>query len=200
MSLETRITALAQAIGNDIKTKQDELTEGAFVDGDKTKLDGIAAGAEVNVQSDWNAVSGDSLILNKPTIPVVSDLAYSASWNDNTDAPSKNAVYDKIETISALSNYSITTSAAGNYTVLTSDEVILKTGITSGGDVVTLPSGAATGQVFTIKDSSGAANSADIIRIETAGTETIDGSSTFAMQTSYESTTFIFDGTNYSII
>jgi len=200
MSLETRITALAQAIGNDIKTKQDELTEGAFVDGDKTKLDGIAAGAEVNVQSDWNAVSGDSLILNKPTIPVVSDLAYSASWNGNTDAPSKNAVYDKIETISALSNYSITTSAAGNYTVLTSDEVILKTGITSGGDVVTLPSGAATGQVFTIKDSSGAANSADIIRIETAGTETIDGSSTFAMQTSYESTTFIFDGTNYSII
>ena len=200
MSLETRITALAQAIGNDIKTKQDELTEGAFVDGDKTKLDGIAAGAEVNVQSDWNAVSGDSLILNKPTIPVVSDLAYSASWNGNTDAPSKNAVYDKIETISALSNYSITTSAAGNYTVLTSDEVILKTGITGGGDVVTLPSGAATGQVFTIKDSSGAANSADIIRIETAGTETIDGSSTFAMQTSYESTTFIFDGTNYSII
>ena len=200
MSLQSRITALAQAIGNDIKTKQDELTEGAFVDGDKTKLDGIATGAEVNVQSDWNAVSGDSLILNKPTIPVVSDLAYSASWNGNTDAPSKNAVYDKIETISALSNYSITTSAAGNYTVLTSDEVILKTGITSGGDVVTLPSGAATGQVFTIKDSSGAANSVDIIRIETAGTETIDGSSTFAMQTSYESTTFIFDGTNYSII
>lgn len=36
---------------------------------DKTKLDGIAAGAEVNVQSDWNATEGDALILNKPTIP-----------------------------------------------------------------------------------------------------------------------------------
>ena len=36
---------------------------------DKTKLNGIAAGAEVNVQSDWNATSGDALILNKPTIP-----------------------------------------------------------------------------------------------------------------------------------
>ena len=34
------------------------------------KLDGIAAGAEVNVQSDWNSSSGDSQILNKPTIPV----------------------------------------------------------------------------------------------------------------------------------
>lgn len=34
-----------------------------------TKLDGIAAGAEVNVNADWNAVSGDAQILNKPTIP-----------------------------------------------------------------------------------------------------------------------------------
>lgn len=36
---------------------------------DKTKLDGIASGAEVNVNADWNASSGDAQILNKPTIP-----------------------------------------------------------------------------------------------------------------------------------
>lgn len=41
--------------------------EGLMSASDKTKLDGIAAGAEVNVQSDWNATSGDALILNKPT-------------------------------------------------------------------------------------------------------------------------------------
>lgn len=35
---------------------------------DKTKLDGIAAGAEVNVQPDWNAASGDAHILNKPAL------------------------------------------------------------------------------------------------------------------------------------
>lgn len=35
---------------------------------DKSKLDGIAAGAEVNVNADWNAVSGDAQILNKPAI------------------------------------------------------------------------------------------------------------------------------------
>ena len=34
---------------------------------DKSKLDGIAAGAEVNVNADWNATSGDAEILNKPT-------------------------------------------------------------------------------------------------------------------------------------
>ena len=36
---------------------------------DKTKLDGIAAGAEVNVNADWNATEGMGVILNKPTIP-----------------------------------------------------------------------------------------------------------------------------------
>lgn len=40
-----------------------------MTDDEKTKLTGIAAGAEVNVNADWNAVSGDAQILNKPTIP-----------------------------------------------------------------------------------------------------------------------------------
>lgn len=41
---------------------------------DKTKLDGIAAGAEVNVNADWNAVSGDAQILNKPTLGTAAAL------------------------------------------------------------------------------------------------------------------------------
>ena len=35
---------------------------------EKNKLSGIATGAEVNVNADWNATSGDAQILNKPTI------------------------------------------------------------------------------------------------------------------------------------
>ena len=35
---------------------------------DKTKLDGIAQGAEVNVQANWTAITGDSFIQNKPTL------------------------------------------------------------------------------------------------------------------------------------
>ena len=47
-----------------------------FTDADHTKLNGIATGAEVNVQSDWNASSGDAQILNKPTVPSnLADLA-----------------------------------------------------------------------------------------------------------------------------
>ena len=51
---------------------------------DKTKLNGIAAGAEVNVQSDWNATSGDALILNKPTIPAAVAVKGNAETNYRT--------------------------------------------------------------------------------------------------------------------
>lgn len=45
------------------------LSEANFTDAEKTKLAGIAAGAEVNVQSDWNQgdTTADDFIKNKPT-------------------------------------------------------------------------------------------------------------------------------------
>ena len=42
---------------------------------EKNKLAGISAGAQVNVQADWNATSGDAFIKNKPNIPNLSDFA-----------------------------------------------------------------------------------------------------------------------------
>lgn len=50
---------------------------------DKTKLDGIETGAEVNVQSDWNEAdnTSDAYILNKPTIPTkTSDLTNDSDF------------------------------------------------------------------------------------------------------------------------
>ncbi len=51
---------------------------------DKTKLDGIASGAEVNVQSDWNASSGDAQILNKPSLATV---ATTGAYSDLSGTP-----------------------------------------------------------------------------------------------------------------
>jgi hypothetical protein len=51
----------------------------------KNKLDGIQAGAEVNVNADWNATSGDAQILNKPNIPSISGLA-TTTYVDTQDA------------------------------------------------------------------------------------------------------------------
>lgn len=67
--MDSELTDLAGVKGVTISTLQVKPSEGAFANGDKTKLDGIATGAEVNVQSDWNSASGDNQILNKPTIP-----------------------------------------------------------------------------------------------------------------------------------
>ena len=50
---------------------------GLMSSSDKTKLNGIASGAEVNVQSDWNVTdtNSDAFIKNKPSIPTnFSDL------------------------------------------------------------------------------------------------------------------------------
>jgi hypothetical protein len=44
------------------------LSTSDFTQSDSTKLAGIAAGAEVNVNPDWNASSGDAQILNKPDV------------------------------------------------------------------------------------------------------------------------------------
>lgn len=43
-------------------------TTASYTTAEQTKLAGIAAGAEQNVNPDWNAVSGDAQILNKPTL------------------------------------------------------------------------------------------------------------------------------------
>jgi len=51
------------------------LSENDYITADKNKLDGIQSGAEVNVNADWNATSGDAEILNKPTIPDTSTFA-----------------------------------------------------------------------------------------------------------------------------
>jgi len=63
------------------------LTQNNFTDTLKNKLDGIASGAEQNVQSDWNSSSGDNQILNKPTIPVdlTSDGAGTVHANNYTN-------------------------------------------------------------------------------------------------------------------
>ena len=57
---------------------------GLMLPADKIKLNGIAAGAEVNVNADWNATEGDALILNKP---ILATVATSGSYNDLTGKP-----------------------------------------------------------------------------------------------------------------
>ena len=72
-------SATADQSDAEIKTAyENNLDTNAFTDAEQTKLAGIATGAEVNVNADWNSVSGDSQILNKPTLG-------TAAATDSTD-------------------------------------------------------------------------------------------------------------------
>lgn len=84
---------------------------GLMLPSDKTKLNGIAAGAEVNVNADWNATEGDALILNKPAL---STVATSGSYNDLTSKPTiptvdvnKEYVDTQLATKSDLPDYTV---------------------------------------------------------------------------------------------
>ena len=59
----------------------DATNAGLMLASEKTKLTGIAVGAEVNVNPDWNATTGDAQILNKPTIPVAQ---VNSDWTATT--------------------------------------------------------------------------------------------------------------------
>jgi hypothetical protein len=71
-------------------------------------VDGVwAAVAEVNVQSDWNATSGDAMILNKPTIPtktsqLTNDSGYLTSHQDISGKADKTYVDEQIGNIGSV--------------------------------------------------------------------------------------------------
>lgn len=61
-------------------------TDNNFTTALKNKLNGIAAGAEVNVQSDWNVTdtTSDAFIKNKPTIPTVNNATLTIKRNNTS--------------------------------------------------------------------------------------------------------------------
>ena len=76
------------------------LSTNDFTDTLKTKLNGIATGAEVNVQANWNESdrTADSFIQNKPSIPSkTSDLTNDSGFV--TDAAMQSALDQKVDKV-----------------------------------------------------------------------------------------------------
>lgn len=87
LTVPTKLTDLTND-GNFVKDANYVHTDNNFTTALKNKLDGIAAGAEVNVQSDWNIVdtASDAFIKNKPSIPTkTSDLTNDSGFITNTN-------------------------------------------------------------------------------------------------------------------
>lgn len=96
-------------------------TAGVMSASDKTKLDGIQSGAEVNVQADWNQSnsSADDYIKNKPSLATV---ATTGDYDDLTNKPSLATVattgdYDDLidkPTIPTVNNGTLTIQKNGS--------------------------------------------------------------------------------------
>lgn len=64
------------------------LSSNDYTADEKAKLANIAAGAEVNVNADWTATTGDAAILHKPTIPTAtSQLTNDSGFITTSDIP-----------------------------------------------------------------------------------------------------------------
>jgi hypothetical protein len=84
------------------------------------------------------------------------------------------------------------------YTVLTTD-YYLSCDVSAGVLVINLANAPTTGRVIIVKDSTGSAASFNITVTTVGGVVTIDGATTFVMNTAYESSSFVFNGTSYEI-
>ena len=97
-----------------------QLSTNDYTTAEKTKLTGIAAGAEVNVQSDWNQSDNtkDDFIKNKPTIPTiptkVSAFENDAGYLTSHQSLANYVTLNTVQTISAAKTFgAILTASAG---------------------------------------------------------------------------------------
>ena len=81
------------------------LSTNDYTTAEKQKLQGIAEGAEVNVNADWTAQSGDAQILNKPTIPSkTSELANDSGFITSSDIPEGAAASTTVPKMAGIAN------------------------------------------------------------------------------------------------
>lgn len=103
MVLKDLIDALTTTVGNKVdKVSGKGLSTNDYTTTEKNKLDGIASGAEVNVQSDWNITdpTSDAYIKNKPTAMPASDVPAWAKENTKPSYTKEDVGLGKVPNVS----------------------------------------------------------------------------------------------------
>ena len=146
---------------------------------EKNKLAGIASGAEVNVQSDWNqtTTTADDYIKNKPTIPTLKNVFGKVKVGSTTIEA--DTTQDTLE-LAAGSNVTLTPDATNDKVTIAATDTTY-----SAGDGITINSGtisALVGNGITINNGaiSALVNAANGLSIDTNGKISMGAASTSA--------------------
>lgn len=99
---------------------------------------------------------------------------------------------------SIIAGYTAVNHAASPYIVLSTD-YYLGCDVTAGVITINLPNAPTTSRTFVIKDRVGLAATSNITVTTVGGAVTIDGATSFVMNTAYQAIDLIFDGTSYQI-
>ena len=118
----------------------------SFTTAQESKLSGIQAGAEVNVNADWNAVSGDAQILNKPTtMPPSAHTHTIAEVTGLQTSLDGKAATSHTHSLDNLSDVTITSPTSGQVLKFNGAEWVNDTDAVSGGGGGVTDHGALTG-------------------------------------------------------
>lgn len=121
------------------KVSGKQLSTNDFTNADKLKLDGIQNGAEVNVNADWNSISGDSQILNKPTsLPNPNALTFTGAVQATYDGSGAVSVDIPTSGGSGTSDYEeLENKPSINNVELIGNKTLAQLGIQPSGDYPT---------------------------------------------------------------
>ena len=124
-------TSLSNTPQNIVQDASYVHTDNNFTNADKGKLDGIASGAEVNVQSNWNETdpASDAYIANKPTIPAAQQ---NADWNASSGVT---AILNKPDLSAYATDSELTAGLATKQNVI-SDLDTIRSGASAGATAV----------------------------------------------------------------
>lgn len=130
------------------------------------------------------AISGDHL--GSTTITAGTGISVSAGANTITIAAT------------GTTNINFTSVSTSPYVVGATDDFL---GVTTSSIPITiqLPNAPATGRVYYIKDRTGNAATNNITVTTVGGSVTIDGVTSYVMNTAYSSISILFDGTSYEV-
>lgn len=144
--------------------------------------------------SAMSIASADSVVTFAADVNVP-DEAYGAGWNGSLEVPTKNALYDKIETLGGGSGITRTvTVTSGSFTAgstASTDYIYLH----AGAHNATLPTASGNSNRYTFKNKHSAA-----ITVTRAGADTVEGATSISIAPS-DSVDLISDGTSaWSVI